>query len=72
MIGKSTIFDDFTANLFLYEWGRQFGFLVPLTFRLTRNGRPTHVARQLLRRAFARGELIDSVEKETSQCRRRQ
>jgi hypothetical protein len=76
--GRPARFDDFTVNVFLYEWGRQFGFLVPMSFPLIRNGRPTHEARQLLRRAFARGELIDSPrgtydveEKESGRCPRR-
>jgi hypothetical protein len=57
--GLPARFDDFTVNAFLYEWGRQFGFLIPVSFPLMRNGRPTHEARQILQRAFARGELID-------------
>jgi hypothetical protein len=61
--GRPARFDDFTVNAFLYEWGRQFGFLVPVSFPLMRNGRPTHEARQRFLRAFARGELIDTLER---------
>jgi hypothetical protein len=57
--GRPARFDDFTFNAFLYEWGRQFGFLIPVSFPLMRNGRPTREARQILQRAFARGELIN-------------
>lgn len=66
--GRPARFDDITANVFLYEWGRQFGFLVPMSFPLMRNGRPTNEARQLVRRAFARGELINSHQKGTNPC----
>jgi hypothetical protein len=61
--GRVARFDDFLFDAFLYEWGRQFGFLVPTSLPLVRNGRPTHEARQLLCAAFARGELINKPER---------
>ena len=61
--GRPARFDDFTVGAFLYEWGRQFGFLIPMSFPLMRNGRPTREARQILRRAFARGVLINVPER---------
>ena len=57
--GRPARFNDFITHPFLYEWGRQFGFLIPVSLPLIRNGRPTREARRLLCRAFARGELIN-------------
>jgi hypothetical protein len=56
-------FDQFTNASFLYEWGRQFGVLVPAPFPLTRNDRPTREGRQMLRRAFARRELVNVLDR---------
>ncbi len=59
--GVPARFDDF-PNDWLYEWGRQFAFIAPLSQPLMDGRRVHRGALHYLRRGFARGELINVFE----------
>ncbi len=59
--GVPARFDDF-PNDWLYEWGRQFAFIAPMSQPLMDGCRVHRGALYYLRRAFARGELINTIE----------
>jgi len=61
--GAPARFDDFPGD-WLYEWGRQWAFITPMSQSLMEGRRAHRGAIHYLRRAFARGDLIDTLEKE--------
>ena len=58
--GEPARFDEF-PNDWLYEWGRQFAFIAPMSQPLMEGRRVHRGALHHLRQAFARGELINML-----------
>lgn len=54
--GRPARFDEFPG--WLYEWGRQLGFVLPISLPLMNGGRPNPDALDYLARAFDRGDLV--------------
>jgi hypothetical protein len=61
--GAPARFDDYPGD-WLYEWGRQWAFVAPMSQPLMEGRRAHRGANYYLRRAFARGDIIDTLEKE--------
>ena len=61
--GAPARFDDY-PNDWLYEWGRQFAFIAPMSQQLMEGHHVHRRALHYLRQAFASSELINTLERE--------